>query len=333
MIHHVEADAVSRTKLTLVIKDYDHIAPLAAGDVTVEGIDLDLVRDTENALDRTLADESIEVGELSFSRHLIRLADGDRSFVGIPVFPTHGFRHRCFYVLDDSDLHELADLAGIRIGTNEWPATGNTWTRAVIREAGVSIDDIDWWVGPVEDPDYPMRPHPELPDNVHWAADGRTLLGMLHDGDLDALMVPLPPAGLYDDGDPLVRLFPNYREEERAYYERTGIYPAHHIVGIRREAFERDPWIARSLYDALEESKQQWYSRCRRLNDTTPWLRAELEETTALLGEDWHPYGVEENRDVIETLCREEYEQGLIDEPLDPDTVFAEFEELTAGQD
>lgn len=322
---------MSTTTLTVMIKDYDHVQPLAAGDVAVDGIEIDLVRDTEGALGRTLNDESVDVGELSFSRHLIRLAEGDRSFVGIPVFPTRGFRERCFFVLDDSPLDEITDLRGARVGTNEWPATGNTWTRAAMRERGVDVDDLDWWVGPVEDPDYPMRPHGELPSNVHWAESGRTLLDMLHEGELDALMVPLPPEGLYDDDDPLVRLYPDYREVERGYYERTGIHPAHHLVGIRREVFERDPSIARSLFDAFEESKAQWHARCRRLNDTTPWLQAEIEETTELIGRDWLPYGVEANRVEIEALCREEYEQGLIDEPLDPDTVFREWRELTNG--
>jgi len=325
------SDAESDVELTLVAKDYDHLAPLACGDVAVEGVALTLDRDTPNALDRTLADPSIEAGELSFSRHLIRLANGDRSFVGIPAFLTRGFRQRCFFVPPDSDLDDLASLAGARVGTNEWPATGNTWSRAALRERGVSIDSIDWWVGPPDDPDYELRPQGDLPSNVRMADSGRTLLGMLRDGELDALMCPYPPAGFYGEDGPVVRLLPDYRAAERAYYRRTGVYPAHHVVGVRRAVFERDPDVVRRLYEALERSKQAFQQSRRRLNDTTPWLRAEIEETVELMGEDWHPYGVDPNRHVIETLCREEYEQGLIDERLDPDTVFEEFEEVMGG--
>ena len=66
----------------------------------------------------------------------------------------------------------------------------------------------------------------------------------------------------------------------------------------------------------------------RRLNDTTPWLLAEIEDSTALIGEDWSPYGVEANRKVVQALCDEQYAQGLNAEQLDGSIAFAEFEEV-----
>jgi len=318
---------MSNTELTMVTKDYDHVAPLACGDVDVKGIDLIHERDTPNALGRTLNDPSIDVGEMSFSRHLIRLANGDRSIVGIPVFPTRGFRERCFFVLEDSELQDLTDLAGKRVGTNEWPATGNTWSRAVLRERGVSIDSINWSVGPVEDPNASPRSQGDLPDYVQQTGSDQFLVQMLHDGTLDAMMVPLPPRGLYDESDPLVRLFPDYRRVEKGYYRRTNVYPVHHLIGIRREVFERDPWVAQRIYEAMDRSKRLWQQNRRRLTDTTTWLLTEIEETMELIGEDWLPYGIESNRHAIEVLCEEEHAQGLIDEPIDPDTVFTEYEE------
>jgi 4,5-dihydroxyphthalate decarboxylase len=323
---------MSNVSLTLVVKDYDHLAPLASGDVQVKDIDLSLERDTPGALGRTLSDPSIEVGELSFSRHIIRVANNDRSFVGIPIFPTHGFRHRCFFVRRDSGFHELQQLAGKRIGTNEWPATGNTWSRATLREQGVSIDNVDWWVGPVDDPDYPMRPQGDLPANVQLTQPGQTLVEMLLGDELDALMCPIPPRGFYAAGSSVVRLFPDYPHVEKEYYRRTGIYPAHHIIGIRRQVFDRDPWIARNLYKALDESKTVWQANRRRLTDTTPWLLADIEESTELIGHDWHPNGVGPNRKMIQALCDEEYGQGLISEPLDGSAVFAEFEAVMSGE-
>jgi 4,5-dihydroxyphthalate decarboxylase len=150
---------------------------------------------------------------------------------------------------------------------------------------------------------------------------------MLIDGELDALMIALPPQGFYEPDSPIVRVIPDYRVAERAYYERTGLYPAHHIVGIRREIFERHPWVAQSLFDAFERSKSIWQGR-RRLAETTPWLLAEIEAATALMGTlDWQPNGVEPNRAMTAALCDELYAQGLIDQPLDPETVFAEFEQ------
>src|SRR5215208_585792 len=105
---------MSKLTVTLVIKDYDYLAPLACGDVVAEDLDLRLDRDTPGALDRTLSDHAIQVGELSFARHLTRLSHDDHTFVGIPIFPTRAFRQRCFFVRRDSGLSSLKDLAGKR---------------------------------------------------------------------------------------------------------------------------------------------------------------------------------------------------------------------------
>ena len=41
-------------------------------------------------------------------------------------------------------------------------------------------------------------------------------------------------------GDPNVgRLFPDYKQEEQAYYKKTGIFPIMHVLGIRREIVEQ----------------------------------------------------------------------------------------------
>jgi 4,5-dihydroxyphthalate decarboxylase len=316
-----------KVSLELVIKDYDYLAPLMYGDVIPEGLDLHI--DRVSPITRTTEDPSVPAGELSFSGYLIRLAQGNDSFVGIPFFAYRAFRQRCFFTLRDSGLTDLPELEGKRVGTNAWPDSGNTWSRAVLREAGVAIDQIDWWVGGIDDPKYDSwkgRPEINVPPYVHAIAPGQTLREMLLGGELDALMIPIPPRGLYDAESPIVRVIDDYVSAEKAYYRRTGLYPAHHIVGVRREVFERDPWIARSLYTALDQSQKLWQERRKQLTELTPWLLADVERAMELMGEDWQPNGVEANRKVIATLCEEEFAQGLIEEPLDGDSVFADFE-------
>jgi hypothetical protein len=120
--------------VTLITRTYAYVQPPANGDVRADGIDLHLIR-TWDALLRVAANPlDVHGGEASFGRYLLGLASGDRSMAGLPIFIMRGFRQRCFFVCRDSPLHELADLAGKRIGINEWPATGNTWARGLLRE-------------------------------------------------------------------------------------------------------------------------------------------------------------------------------------------------------
>jgi 4,5-dihydroxyphthalate decarboxylase len=316
-------DAVA---LKMVTKDYDFVAPLACGDVVPEGIELTLERDTPGALDRTLSDASIDVGELSFSRQITRVANGDTSFVGIPIFPQRAFRHRCLFVRRGSGLDTIESLEGKRIGCNEWPASGNVWTRSILRTHNVRIDRISWAVGSVEGRPSD-RPQGKLPPYVRQVTD-RTLLSMLLAGELDALMCPHPPQCFHDEGSPVVRLLEDFRTAEIDYFRRTGTFPCIHVIGVRRPVYEKHPWVLGRVFEALEASKLRWQSSRRNLSDTTPWTIVEIEDATRLFGRDWYPYGVEKNRSDIEQLSAELYEEGLAPKRLTASQIFPEFEAL-----
>src|ERR671927_1037486 len=133
---------MANVPIRLVTRSYTHVMPLAAGDVVPEGIDLVLDRTT--SISHFREDRSFQAGEHSFSQFLIRHAQGDRSVVALPIFVMRGFRQRCFFVRHDSPLEELPDLVGKRVGTNGWPDTGNTWSRAALRTAGVHLLSIQW---------------------------------------------------------------------------------------------------------------------------------------------------------------------------------------------
>ena len=323
---------MSKLRVKMVTKNYDHLSPLACGDVVAEGIDLELDRRTPK--EQFYDDPSYHAGEISFGQYLIRTSQGERAYIGMPVFVTGVLRHRCFFVLRGSDIREFKDLEGKRVGTNAWPDTGNTWSRATLRENGVDIGRIEWRVGPLDDPSYDSfghRPKLKWPSNVRPVAAGQTIRDILLAGELDALMCSHPPKGFYEADSRIVRLYPNYREMEQAHGRRMGYVPGSHIIAVRREVTERAPWVVGSLYRALDQSKREWQANRRRLTDTSPWLLSDLEETAELFGDDWRPYGVGPNRRMIERLCEEELAQELVDRPIDPDSVFAEFERLLEG--
>jgi 4,5-dihydroxyphthalate decarboxylase len=316
--------------VTLITRNYAYVQPLANGDVRADGIDLQLIR-TWDALPRVAASSpEVHGGEASFGRYLLGLARGDRSLVGLPIFIMRGFRQRCFFVRRDSSLHELADLAGKRVGINEWPATGNTWARGLLREQGVDIRSIDWLVGQVS-AGYKPVPNDPLPAGVRRETH-RLLVDMLVDGAIDALVCPWPPAGFYAPDSPLRRLYPDFVRVEQAYFRRSGIYPGHHLIVLRRDLVEAHPEVVARVYHAFDEARKATESGFRAIAEILPWLLAEIEQDTRLLGEDLHPYGVEPNRRMIAAFCDEQVAQGLTPERLDPAGVFADFEALTASR-
>lgn len=313
--------------LTITTRDYDYVAPLAMRDVTPDGVDLTLIR-AFDALERFLADAAIDGAEASFSGYLHRIATGDRSLVGLPLFVMREFRHRCFYVRRGSGLTDVTHLAGKRVGTDAWAASGNVWSRAILREAGVSRDRVRWMVGPLNPGDRAPAAT-ALPRGVEPAPPGRVLRDLLLAGELDAIMAPWPPVGFDDEASPFTRLYEDYGAAERGYYRRTRIYPGHHLVVLRRPIVDRHPGVVRSLYAAFTEARERSEANHRVLHESSPWVLADLEEQAALMGRDFRPYGYRENRAMVAAFCEEQFAQGLLREPLDPDALFADFEALT----
>jgi 4,5-dihydroxyphthalate decarboxylase len=261
---------------------------------------------------------------------MLRTSQGHRDFVGLPIFPMRQFRHRCFLVKRGSPMYgkDLKSLEGKRVGMDGWPNSGNTWTRVMLREAGVDIWKIDWVIAPVEGPAAGPRsdvPPLDQPSNVSAGPAGKSLVDLVLSGELDALVTAFLPAGFYEKDSPLVHMLPDYREQEKAYFQRVGYCPAHHLLTVRREVIERNPWIARSLMTAFEKSKQTWRAQRRRLQDTSPWLLTDLEESAALFGDDWNPYGLEPNLKMLTDFTKDQYAQKLVKQAVDPTAAFADF--------
>jgi 4,5-dihydroxyphthalate decarboxylase len=149
---------------------------------------------------------------------------------------------------------------------------------------------------------------------------------MLAEGEIDALYSPRIPSP-FAAGDPRVRrVFPDPRAAEKEYFAATGIFPIMHVVALRREVYDRSPWVAQSLYKALLRAKQEAFANLydsSALRFMLPWLNQDLEQAKALLGEDYWSYGLEQNGLVLSTFLRYHHEQGLSRRQLDLAELFA----------
>jgi hypothetical protein len=68
-------------------------------------------------------------------------------------------------------------------------------------------------------------------------------------------MCPWPPRAFHEAGSRIVRLYRDYRSAERECYRRTGIYPAHHIVALRREGIAQHRSVVASIFRAFVQAR------------------------------------------------------------------------------
>jgi 4,5-dihydroxyphthalate decarboxylase len=164
-----------------------------------------------------------------------------------------------------------------------------------------------------------------LPPGVRAPAKGRSLAEMLIAGELDAIYSPPRPQAYHPRTGPIVRLFPDFRPIEQEYFLKTGAFPPQHLVVLRREVWETNPWIAKSLTEAFIAANDCFTAAQWGFPYATPWLEAELENTTALMGEDFHPYGLERNRAQIEMFAAEAFRLGLTSRQVTVEDYFADY--------
>jgi 4,5-dihydroxyphthalate decarboxylase len=161
------------------------------------------------------------------------------------------------------------------------------------------------------------RPHaPPLlrPARIEQNASTEPLGALLARGAIDALIGSRKPDEFGRHPD-VARLFPDYRALERRLYQETGIFPIMHLVAIRRDLYQRQRWIAQSLYNAFVESKRRARTRMRyagSLSTMLPWLIDDVEEIDDVFGGDAFPYGLEANRATLQALIAYMVEQHFI---------------------
>src|SRR5262249_40862047 len=115
----------------------------------------------------------------------------------------------------------------------------------------------------------------------------------------------------------------------RQYYKDTGIFPIMHIVAIRRALYEKNRWLAASLYKAFNDAKNQvlasYNARAENLHGSLmlPLVTEQPHEIKKLMGDDYWPYGIDKNRKCLETFLRYHHEQGLSKKVWTPEEIFA----------
>ena len=319
---------MNKLPLTAAMPDYDHVRDLVMGRVQVEGIDLTcLTLPVEEIFYRFIVYKEWEVSEISFAKYVSLTASGDESFYALPVFPSRVFRHSSLYVRKDGPIKDIKDLEGRRVGLPEWAQTAAVYSRGVLQyEYGIDLAAIKWVQAGVNQPGRIEKVDLQLPKGVEIdRRPDKSLNGMLVSGEVDAVLAARPPDAFLQGHPNIKRFFENYQEIEAAYYKKTGIFPIMHAVAVRRDVLNKNPWIARNLFNAFVEAKRRAIERA--FDGTVslypiPWADTRAQQGRDLLGKDYFPYGIEENRTTLEAFLRYAYEQGVCKRLLKVDELF-----------
>jgi 4,5-dihydroxyphthalate decarboxylase len=231
------------------------------------------------------------------------------------------------YVNRSKGIKTAKDLRGKRIGVPEWAHTAAVYMRGWLQnDMSIPLADIEWIQAGTNEAGRIEKVELTLPKGVTLtAAPDKTLSGMIASGELDAVLIARPPNSFREEHPDVVRLFPDFEAMEQHYYADTRVYPIMHVIALRKTILDGQPWIARNLYNAFEESKRR---SLERILDSAvsrypvPWLTNYAARMRQTFGGELFPYGIEANRPTLELFLRYTYEQGIAHKLAKPEDIF-----------
>lgn len=312
---------MAKLKLTLAMDRYDFLQPLQEGKVQAEGLQIDLITlESKKRHDRMYHDGAFDACEFSMAGYLVARSRNVGWLQAIPFFPRRMFGHKYCFVRAGSEISNPSDLRGRRIGIRTYENTLAVMVKGMFaHDYGLPVEDVTWVC--VNNELVGTKPPPTI--RIEQLEEGLRLPDLLAAGEIDATVEPGLPQNSLEDKGTVARLFPDSRAEEREYYKRTRVFPIMHPVVIRKDVLDEAPWVARSLFDALNESQTiyaQFMQQPHRLS--LVWAESYLEQEKLFFGGNPFRQGLRANRHDLQTMIGFAEEQGLLDRPLTVDELF-----------
>ena len=319
---------MSLLKLSIATTDYDHFRDFRTGEVRAEGIDHNWLNlGHHECFARFTANREFDASELSFAKFTTQVSRENPDIIGLPVICSRLFRFSSFYVNKNAKIKTVEDLKGKRIGSPEWAHSAAVYMRGWMHnECGVKLTDVHWYQAGANAPGRAEKVELNLPEGLKLTrVTDKSLSEMLASGEIDCAIIARPPTCFLEGHPDVERLFPNYLEMEEDYFERTKVWPIMHIIAVQKHIIDENPWVARNLLNAFNESKRR---SIERLFDPAvsryplPWLATYARKMRDMFGSDVFPYGIEENRPTWEQMLLYTYQQGIAHKHMKPEDIF-----------
>lgn len=232
---------------TVAVRDYAHSTPLKTGERQVENCRLEFVEINPiyKAFAPMVRDLRFDICEMPIATYL-QAREAGKPISLLPIAMNGDFHHHSISQWPGGQVRNPRDLVSGRVGVRAYSQTTGLWVRGVLKEEyGVDADQITWVT--TEGPhvsEYVEPPNVERTD--------RKLVDLLRDGDIAAAV--LGPVAIDDDGAALVPVIQDWKEAERAWFERYSAVPVNHLLTVRTDVLKNDPDAVRGVYDAITAS-------------------------------------------------------------------------------
>ena len=254
-------------QLSIGITNNPRTWPIIDGTVMPDGIDLiPTVLHPSELFWRQLHFSEFAVSEMSCSSFIIAVARGDTRFVGLPIFTTRRFFHTSILVRRKAGIETPADLKGKRVGVPEYQQTAALWARGVLQhEFGVAPKDMEFFMERTPEMSHGGATGFKAPPgvSVHQIPADRSIGSMMLAGELDAVLHYLSDRNLVDRSradlathPDFKYLFPDPIAEGVRFYKKTGLLPINHQTVVRRDIFEKEPWVVLNLIKAFNKANE-----------------------------------------------------------------------------
>lgn len=310
------------------------------GTIQPEGVELiPTYSDPSETFWRQLKFQEFEISEMSLSSYLIARSRG-MDMIAIPVFPSRRFMHTQLSYHVDSEIKEASDLVGKRIGVGEYQQTASLWTRGILEhDFEVSQYKAHWYMERSEELSHGGATGFTPPKGIsfHRIPPDKSLASMLVNHEIDVASVHRAfqrETNIIDrstriraregDWSKVKPLFPDRITEGTRFFKKHGYIPANHTYIIRGDIYRTYPWLAFNLYKAFVKAKElTQHALVEGIPSALIFGPEYLKMTREIFGDDPFPYGIKNNRGMLETIINYSYEQGLTPEKLKIEELFA----------
>jgi len=287
---------VEKTALYTLLGDYPNTMALKNGEVTSNLVSLEFadVKVSNTAFKPLVRQAKFDVGELAIVTYLQAKAYG-KPYVLIPATVLGRGQHHTIAYNPQRGPLSARDLTGKRVGVRAYTQTTGAWVRGFLSDDyGVDPTKIHWIT--FEDPHLAEFKDPPF---VARAPEGKMLVQMLLDGEIDAAIV-----GDKMPDERLAPLIPDADAAARKWAERHGGVPINHMMVVRNSIAQSRPDLVAEIYRMLRESR-----------------RAVPPPADGSVFDPWR-FGVEANRDSLNTIIEYSFHQKLISKLFSVDELF-----------